>query len=77
MGVVIFFTTELGVMDIVARVCTDIIKVNWMRESKISNRAIYFTILWVEIAFGIIIILSGIDKPLPLLIIGACLNPLV
>ena len=77
MGVVILFTTELGVMDIVARVCTDIIKVNWMRESKISNRAIYFTILWVEIAFGIIIILSGIDKPLPLLIIGACLNGMV
>lgn len=77
MGVVILFTTELGVMDIVARVCTDIIKVNWMRESEISNRAIYFTILWVEIALGIIIILSGINRPLPLLIIGSCLNGMV
>lgn len=77
MGVFILFTTELGVMDIVARVCTDIIKVNWLRESEISDRAVYFIILWIEIAFGIIIILSGINKPLVLLVIGACLNGIV
>jgi hypothetical protein len=77
MGVFILFTTELGVMDIVARVCTDIVKVNWMRESKISDRAVYFAILWIEIAFGILILLSGITKPLLLLVIGSCLNGVV
>jgi hypothetical protein len=77
MGVFILFTTELGVMDIVARVCTDIIKVNWMRESEIGYGTVYFIILWIEIAFGIIIILSGINKPIVLLVIGACLNGMV
>jgi len=77
MGVFILFTTELGVMDIVARVCTDIIKVNWMRGSEISDRAVYFIILWIEIGFGILILLSGITQPLLLLVIGSCLNGMV
>jgi len=78
MGVFILLTTELGVMDIVARVATDLIKVNWAREAEAwSFSKIYFLILWLEIAAGITIISLGLSAPLTLLVIGACLNGMV
>jgi len=75
MGIAILLTTELGVMDATARISTDIIKVNWLRDSdRWTDSRLYFLLLWAEIAFGCLIMLSGFNQPLVLLVLSASLN---
>jgi hypothetical protein len=77
-GFLILFTTELGVLDMVARVSADIIRTHWARGSSAwPLRRIYYTCLWAEILAGCGILLAGFDQPVPLLVLGACLNGLV
>ncbi len=77
-GTVVLFTTNLAILDHVGRIIADILKVNWLRESTFwSESKLYFIIIWMEIAFGSIILLSGLDAPLVLLVISAALNGLV
>jgi len=74
-GIAILFTTELGVLDAVSRVSTDIVKVSYLRENKWwTESRLYFAFLWLEIALGCVILAVGLDKPLVLLIIAAALN---
>jgi hypothetical protein len=77
-GFLILFTTELGVLDMVARVNADIIRTHWARGSAAwSLPRIYYTCLWAEILAGCGILLAGFSEPVPLLVLGACLNGLV
>ncbi len=63
MGVAIFLTTEFGVLDVAARISTDIVKVNWLEEnSKWSEARLYYTFLWGMIAFGSLFLISGIQE---------------
>lgn len=74
-GIAILLTTELGVLDVVARVSTDIVKVNYLRDSEFwSLSRLYFLFLWGEIVLGIAIIGVGLDEPLLLLTITAAMN---
>ncbi len=55
---VVFFTSALGVLDHVARLVADIVKVNArpVRESEsplLSESALYFYVLWAMIVFGL------------------------
>ena len=75
MGIVILLTTELGLLDACARISTDIIKVNWLRDSRRwSESRIYFAMLWAQIAFGCLIMLTDFNQPLVLLVFSASLN---
>ena len=80
MGIAILLTTELGLLDAGARISTDIIKVNWLRENeKWSDNRLYFLLLWTQIALGCIIMLAGLfiegfNQPLVLLVLSASLN---
>jgi hypothetical protein len=76
MGVAILMTTELGVLDVVARVSTDIVKVNYLRDNEFwSLSKLYFCFLWGEILLGIVILLiPGFDKPLLLVTTSAAMN---
>jgi len=77
-GVLILFTTELAIMDMVARVTADIVRTHWARDSeRWSLRRVYYICLWVEILAGCIILIAGFRKPIPLLVLGACLNGMV
>jgi len=77
-GVLILLTTELGLMDMVARVSADIVHTTWARGSeKLSLRNVYYFWLWGEILLGCTILICGFDKPVPLLVLSACLNGLV
>jgi hypothetical protein len=77
-GAVVLFSTNLGVLDHVGRIIADILKINWLRDSEFwSESKLYFTIIWIEIIFGAIILLSAIDQPLVLLVIASSLNGLV
>jgi hypothetical protein len=75
MGIAILLTTELGLLDASARISTDIVKVNWLRDSrKWTDSRLYFALLWAQILFGCLIMLSGFNQPLVLLVLSASLN---
>jgi len=76
MGIAVLLTTELGVLDVVSRISADIVKVNYLRESKTwSISKLYYCFLWGEILLGSIILLfPTFDKPVLLITISAALN---
>lgn len=80
MGIAILLTTELGLLDACARISTDIIKVNWLRDSETwTDSRLYYTLLWTQIGIGVVIMLlglvvPGLTQPLVLLVLSASLN---
>ncbi len=77
-GFSILFTVQLGVLDLVSRLMTDLIVVTDRRASaNWSESRIYFTVLWTMIGLGVMILLSGMSQPRSLLILGACINATV
>lgn len=76
MGIAILLTTELGVLDTVARISTDLVKVNFLRNSeRWSLSRLYFFFLWGQILLGVVILLNpGFDKPLLLIKTAAAMN---
>ena len=75
MGIAILLTTELGLLDACSRISTDIIKTNWLREhAKWTRNRLYFLLLWAQIFFGVLIMLSDYNKPVQLLVLSASLN---
>ncbi|MDP9444417.1 MAG: Nramp family divalent metal transporter [Actinomycetota bacterium] len=77
-GTVVLYSTNLAVLDMVGRVTADVLKTGPLRDSSTwSESRLYFTVVWLEIAFGSIILLSGVTQPLVLLIIASSLNGLV
>ncbi|CAN5115199.1 hypothetical protein BH20ACT5_BH20ACT5_25240 [soil metagenome] len=77
-GVVVLLSTNLGVLDHVGRLSADVLRVGFLRDNeKWTESKIYFVVIWAEIVFGSIILLSGVTQPLVLLVIAACLNGIV
>ncbi len=77
-GSVVLYSTNLAVLDMVGRVTADVLKTGPLRENTTwSESKIYFTVVWTEIVFGSIILLSGVTQPLILLVIASSLNGLV
>jgi len=76
MGIAILLTTELGVLDAIARISTDIVKVNYLRDNNNwSQSKLYFYFLWSEIILGVLILLiPTINQPLFLLKTSAAMN---
>ena len=77
-GSIVLFSTNLAVLDMVGRVTADVIKTGPLRESATwSESKLYFVTVWLEIAFGSLILLSGVTQPIVLLVIASSLNGLV
>jgi Mn2+/Fe2+ NRAMP family transporter len=77
-GTVVLFSTNLAVLDMVGRVTADVLKTGPLANNgRWSESKLYFTVVWLEIAFGSAILLSGVDQPLVLLVIASSLNGLV
>jgi hypothetical protein len=77
-GAVSLFAGSLGILDYVARVSADVLKTIYARESqRLTESWIYFGFVWGEIALGTIVLLSGFDQPLGLLIVASSLNGVV
>ena len=77
-GSVVLFSTNLAVLDMVGRVTADVLKTGPLRDSQTwSESRLYFTVVWLEIIFGSVILLSGVDQPLVLLVIASSLNGIV
>jgi hypothetical protein len=77
-GTVVLYSTNLAVLDMVGRVVADVLKTGPLRDSTAwSESKIYFIVIWTEIVFGSIILLSGLTQPIVLLVIASSLNGLV
>jgi hypothetical protein len=55
----------------------DALKTVYLTNSSISESRLYFIAVWTMIAVGSAILLLGLDTPLLLLVISACLNAFV
>jgi hypothetical protein len=77
-GAVILFSTNLGIVDHLGRLIADILKVNWFadRESW-SESKLYLIVVWIVILVSSVILLSGMDAPLALLVVAGSLGGLV
>jgi len=68
----------LGVIDFVSRIVADVLKTVYLNESqRWTESRIYFLAVWSTIAASCAILLSGVNQPLLLLVIAACLNGMV
>src|SRR5690606_3741704 len=66
---------SMGVLDYVSRIVADILKTVYLpRSQRWTESRIYFAVVWSTVLAGSIILLSGFDQPLLLLVIAACLN---
>jgi hypothetical protein len=77
LGVAVLFTTELALLDAVSRVAADILKMGVLGPNAPSLSRLYFLVVWGLIAFGIVVLASGFEKPLTLLVLSATLNGFV
>jgi hypothetical protein len=63
------FAAALGIVDYTSRLGADVLKTAYLRDANESK--IYFALVWGLVAIGCIVLLSGLDQPLVLLVISA------
>jgi hypothetical protein len=67
------FAAALGLLDVIGRVAGDFVKRNYLQDSRFwSESKLYLAVVWAEILLGSVILLSGVDQPLVLLLISTC-----
>jgi hypothetical protein len=74
---IMLFQTQLGIMDSTSRIMAENLAIKKLankKKGKISLSKIYFTFVWAQIAFGIILFLFNIYEPKSLIILGAVIN---
>ncbi|MDQ3687219.1 MAG: Nramp family divalent metal transporter [Acidobacteriota bacterium] len=77
-GSISLMLVALGVLDFVARLVADVLKTVYLLQSRRwTESRIYFLVVWSMIAVGSLILLSGLNQPLILLVLAACLNGMV
>jgi hypothetical protein len=68
----------LGTIDYIARIVADVLKTVYLQTSqRWTESRIYFLVAWGTIIAGSVILLSGFNQPLILLVVAACLNGMV
>lgn len=77
-GFAVLFSTELGLLDAVSRVAADVLRTSFLRGSaRWTLSRLYVVLVWTLAAFGILVLSAGLDQPLSLLVLSACLNGFV
>jgi ABC-type multidrug transport system fused ATPase/permease subunit len=77
-GTIALFSTELGILDYVSRLTADTLKVSvFSNSTRITESRIYFVVIWSMIVIGSVILLSGLQQPIVLLIIASSLGGIV
>ena len=71
---IMLFNTQLGVFDATSRILAENIILSSNRLEEKSIPKVYYSILWIQILAGIIVLLLGVTEPLQLVIISAVLN---
>jgi hypothetical protein len=73
-GAFSLLAAAMGIVDYTSRVAADTLKVNYLRESGITESRLYFGLVWGLVLIGCLILLVGVDQPLVLLVISACVG---
>jgi hypothetical protein len=76
-GIAVLFSTELALVDAVARVAADLLAIGAFRNRGVSLSKLYFAVVWLLIGFGVLVLAAGFDEPLVLLVLSASLNGVV
>ncbi len=71
-GAFSLFAAALGIVDYTCRMVADVIKTSYAREANESK--LYFGLVWAIVLIGIVELLIGIDQPLVLIVISACVG---
>lgn len=72
-GIVILFSTNIGIIDYTARITADTLKITTglSRSEFWSESKIYITVVWLMIVAGSLVLLAGFNQPIFLLIIAS------
>ncbi len=73
-GAFSLFSASMGITDYTSRVGADVLKSRYLRDRSISESVLYFWLVWGLVAIGCTILLVGLDQPLVLLVISACVG---
>lgn len=77
-GAVSLMFANLVILDMVGRIVADILKNHYLSGNTFwTESKLYFAVVWTEVIFGSVILLSGITQPLVLLVTAAVLNGVV
>jgi hypothetical protein len=77
-GALSLILVALGTLDYIARIVADILRTVYLRDNQQwTESRLYFIVVWITVLAGSVILLSGIEQPLILLMTAACLNGLV
>jgi len=74
---VMLFQTQLGVMDSTSRIMAENVAIKKLEKNSdadINLSKIYYTFVWAQIAFGIVLFLLNLTEPKTLIILGAVIN---
>lgn len=72
MGVTVLFSTQVAALDVLSRFVSEIVKVAYLRErARPTASQLYAGMVWLQVVFGIAILLAGLNQPLTLLVITA------
>ncbi|TDC70063.1 Nramp family divalent metal transporter [Streptomyces hainanensis] len=66
------FSAAAGIVDYTSRLAADVLKSTYLRNSTYPESRLYFWLVWGLVAIGIGILALGLDQPLVLLIVSAC-----
>ena len=70
---IMLVATQLTVLDSTSRIITENLLLLTNKKS-IRVSKVYYTILWIQILFGIAVFSAGFDQPLTLIVLGAMIN---
>ena len=74
-GAFSLFAAALGIVDYTCRLVADVVKTSYWREANESK--LYFGLVWAICILGVVELLIGIDQPLVLIVISACVGGLM
>jgi hypothetical protein len=69
-GAFSLFAASLGIVDYTSRLAADVLKTTYRPGS--SESRLYAGVVWGVVIVGVLILLAGLDQPLVLLVVSAC-----
>jgi len=73
-GAFSLFGSAMGITDYTSRLAADVLKSAYLRDSNVSESKLYFWLVWGLVVLGCTILLLGLDQPIVLLVISACVG---
>lgn len=73
-GALSLFTAAMGIVDYTSRLVADVLASGPLRARRVSESRVYFWVVWGLVLTGAAVLIAGVDQPLVLLVISACVG---